>query len=890
MKKIFTLILLIFLVFITVHAEPIHTYKEIIPITDNITLTKVSSFYADKNISYSYIKADLSAQDTELKLLNSPNGTDVLDTVGNLAKTDENVVAAINADFFSTVGSKGLALGIEIKDGKMEESPINPGTMATVSYLDDKVSISYLDFHIMAVAPNWQYHEIRHLNKHTAYYGDILMYTSDFNGGMSPAPGGEVVEVVVDNGIVTEFRRNQPPVKIPENGCVLVVSEGMNMFLANNFQVGDPIKFDYYITPDISNAKAAFGGGAILVSEGQVVSNFSHVISGYNPRSAIGIDKNGTTLYLVAVDGRQTSSKGMTMSELAQLMHSLGCYNAVNLDGGGSTNMVASTVWDKEMHSVNSPTENRRVINAVGITHTSTSTIPTGIMLKPVVSETLIGQPVKLTAFVHDENLRQVEGEITFHSEQGEIKDGMFVPHTSGKAIITANYGGIYQTAEIYVIDKISGISVQDSIRLNAGESANLDLYAFDTQGHYVKVTNPALFTINTNNPGVVSVSGLSVNVVGDGNAVISVEKDGVSAFVSVSSGGKSVKYTDNFETVAGSFKSYPKTVGGSFELSTERAYTGAKSGKLNFDFTGETNEAKGAYYSLSAKPVISGDCNELSVCVYSDADFNHELRAQFTDGNGELFIVSFGRNLEKGKWQKLKASIPQSAVRPLKLDSVYCLYLEGDVKDSGYVYLDDLTFKVASDKQDSFLATNKNTYAEETVVAQAGFVVGVLPESSGTLLDRLMANRITNVVNTYKGKFVGSLGNVYRKTEDYNAAYITLNTSNKGIRNSDSSQWEKLRRDILTTSKKNIFIMSDNSVFGSDGLENRVFQDFLETSGKNVFVITPGDINTYKNINGVRYFTLGNSNRKLSLNHIGNYRYLVFNFGENVSFEFKAI
>ena len=306
MKRIISLLIftVIIITSLTSYSAPIYTSEEIIPISKSITLTKVKGLYADHNISYSYIKADLNDKNTSLKLLKSPDGTDRFETVTNLAKTEKDTVAALNADFFSVhSGSKGFSLGIEIKDGNLLQSPINPDTMATVSYTDSTLAMSYLDFHIMAVAPNGNYHEVRHLNKHTTYYGDILMYTSDFNGGNSPAPGGEVVEVVVSDGVITEFRRKMPSVKIPENGCVLVVSEGMNMFLANNFSVGDKIKFDYYITPDIQNVQTAMGGGAMLVTEGKIPSKFSHNIAGYNPRSAIGMSRDGKTLYLVAVDG-----------------------------------------------------------------------------------------------------------------------------------------------------------------------------------------------------------------------------------------------------------------------------------------------------------------------------------------------------------------------------------------------------------------------------------------------------------------------------------------------------------------------------------------------------------------------------------------------------------
>jgi uncharacterized protein (TIGR03382 family) len=58
-----------------------------------------------------------------------------------------------------------------------------------------------------------------------------------------------------------------------------------------------------------------------------------------NPRTAVGMSKDGQTLIVVVVDGRSSSSLGMTCGELGTLMKGLGAYNALNLDGGGSSAM-----------------------------------------------------------------------------------------------------------------------------------------------------------------------------------------------------------------------------------------------------------------------------------------------------------------------------------------------------------------------------------------------------------------------------------------------------------------------------------------------------------------------------------------------------------------------
>ncbi len=59
-----------------------------------------------------------------------------------------------------------------------------------------------------------------------------------------------------------------------------------------------------------------------------------------HPRSGVGFSKDSSVVYFVTVDGRQETSVGMSLAEFADLMLELGCYQGLNLDGGGSTTMV----------------------------------------------------------------------------------------------------------------------------------------------------------------------------------------------------------------------------------------------------------------------------------------------------------------------------------------------------------------------------------------------------------------------------------------------------------------------------------------------------------------------------------------------------------------------
>jgi len=94
-----------------------------------------------------------------------------------------------------------------------------------------------------------------------------------------------------------------------------------------------------------------FSFGPALITEGAIIegidsveidTNFgNHSIQGSQPRSAIGMISANHYIFIV-VDGRSEGySKGMTLTELAEVLYNYGCIEAYNLDGGGSSTMYS---------------------------------------------------------------------------------------------------------------------------------------------------------------------------------------------------------------------------------------------------------------------------------------------------------------------------------------------------------------------------------------------------------------------------------------------------------------------------------------------------------------------------------------------------------------------
>lgn len=126
----------------------------------------------------------------------------------------------------------------------------------------------------------------------------------------------------------------------------------------NKIEPGTVLSLSLKTTPGLTGVHTAIGGGPVLVRDAKVQE-----FTGYqprHPRTAIGF--NDKHFFLLVVDGRQEKlSIGMTLPQLAKFMLELGCTQAMNLDGGGS-----STFW-LDGKIMNSPSDKRQRSIANGL-------------------------------------------------------------------------------------------------------------------------------------------------------------------------------------------------------------------------------------------------------------------------------------------------------------------------------------------------------------------------------------------------------------------------------------------------------------------------------------------------------------------------------------------
>ena len=121
-------------------------------------------------------------------------------------------------------------------------------------------------------------------------------------------------------------------------------------------------------TPEIIlkwKVKTAVGGGPVLLQNGEIkITNNEELkftgkaIDDKHPRTAMGYTKDNKLIILV-IEGRNPGkAEGATLTQEAQIFKNLGCHEALNLDGGGSSCMLVN---GKETIKVSDPAGQRPV-------------------------------------------------------------------------------------------------------------------------------------------------------------------------------------------------------------------------------------------------------------------------------------------------------------------------------------------------------------------------------------------------------------------------------------------------------------------------------------------------------------------------------------------------
>ncbi|WP_107081599.1 phosphodiester glycosidase family protein [Streptomyces sp. SBT349] len=740
------------------------------PIAPGAELTTFQRLESDKWLSAQALSIDLTS-DLRVDYLAAEDVADAAPVselvAGHDAGEGRTTVAALNGDFFDINASKA-PLGAGISGGELVQSPTDGVTQAVGIGPENAGRILDLYFEGTLTLPGGEA-GLDTFNAPGVPADGIGVYTPQWgeaDRATAVAGAGDVTEVTVEEGAVTAVADKPGAGPIPEGATVLLGRDAGAATLGA-LAAGDPVALEYApLTGDGSPLPTtAVGGRGVLVSEGEPQNWEGLPNNPTAPRTAVGFSRDGQDMYVLTVDGRQPHSGGATLTELAVMMADLGAWSALNLDGGGSSTLLARDAGDEAPHVINSPSDGaeREVPNGLALTAPEGSGEVAGFRVEPTADPAAAptagavpgGRPDRvfpgltrrLTATGYDETFGPAEAEPSrWHSDRrrvgtvtgdGVTGDGVFRAERPGTARVTASHRGAEGWTDLTVLGDLDRI-VPTTQRVGlAGPEASgaFGLLGYDAAGNSAPIEpadahltyDASLFTVEPD----AEAGGFRVRAASDAastSGLVSVEAGGVTAAVAVTVGLDDTVVADFEDADAWEF-SHARAGG---ELLPEPAGQEGAALRMTYDF-GLSTATRAAYATPAGGNIpVPGQPQSFTLWVDGDArgawPSLHLVDARGTDQ------ILRGDHLDWEGWRQITFEVPEGVAYPLSVRRFYVAETRPEQGYTGDIAIDELRAQTPPDvalppavaDRDPLIATAEETAERDwnfAVVSDAQFV-----------------------------------------------------------------------------------------------------------------------------------------------------------------------
>ena len=336
-------------------------------LTTGVTYSTAHVYTSSHHMRIFYTITDLTNEDIAVRA--TPGGSKLTNTatVATMASriTDATPIVGTNGGFFTDTSNGGLT----VVNGSARKGFSGDGYYAISFDESQKPSIGYLNkITCWCSAVNgiegWtDFAAINTTSTVAANAGvseQIIFYTPESNSTTSGTSGmgGYAVQLTPVNGAkltpgkYLQYKVASAPssgnVTIPSNGIVMFGKGSQNGNYVKGLTVGTTITI--YMNTNLKDnagnittpvASQAVGGSLMVLDNGTRISSYANSlgnISGNEPRTAVGYNADKTKLIMCVVDGRSSGwSTGCNGKVLGDIMKNLGCNDAMNFDGGGSS-------------------------------------------------------------------------------------------------------------------------------------------------------------------------------------------------------------------------------------------------------------------------------------------------------------------------------------------------------------------------------------------------------------------------------------------------------------------------------------------------------------------------------------------------------------------------
>lgn len=660
------------------------------------------------------------------------------DKVGKLAKVREiindrsssegsDLIMGVNGDFFSHLG---IPSGLQISNGEVITSPVFTKVVMGIKYdrsiiMTEGVAMSAF---ISVGEKNLVIDAVNRTRK-LKNNNHMFLYNSRFRESTkTPADGIEVV-ILLDNKNDDRLLPNQPisgkikAIKETANtsikpGSIILSATGSKAaWVKEHLAIGTEIKINTSFNKGINDAKEIISGNATLgftlLRNGEIDNQILDADKSSNldrhPRTMIAT-KEGK-LYIVIIDGRQPGfSDGITMSEGAHYLLSIGMRHAINIDGGGSTTCYVRKAGDLEPTLLNRPSDGfeREVGNALLLMSSApASKLERIVPVQGSDLRVLVNSRIDIKIKGHDQyvnplSLNENNALWEVNGNVGEINSEghFFASKNKSDGEIVIRKKNITEKINVNVVEDITRLSLSPTqIIIEPKKLIEFKVTAYDDSGFKVWVSKDQLTWEVRGDIGTIDNTGFfqAINSISTGTVVA--KYNGIQAESKINIGQRPELIT-GFESIDHFFMTHTGVVNESikFDQSERPAPVrfGRYAGRLKYDFTGMSGTSKVTINftdELRNKgTLVKGRPYRFGLWVYGDSK-NHWLRLGVADKNGETQSLNFTTvgGLNWTGWKYVYADIPNFFAYPIKVLTLYLIETSDANKNNGTVYFDNL-------------------------------------------------------------------------------------------------------------------------------------------------------------------------------------------------------
>ena len=401
-------------------------------------------------------------------------------------RAGHRVVAAVNGDFFTKAGSP---VNLHISAGELISGSIDRSIFAKSTA--GSFFIGRVTSEASVMTNDGLVHKIHGVNR-GRQKDEIVLY--NHHHGRSTGANRHGVELrlfwlerfwtndTVAAVIVRRFIQDGNS-SLDDSTIVLSAHGIAAQWTALHLAVGDTVHVIWRFAEFPRRILEAIGGTPRLIRNGTITIEGREekvrddFVTMRHPRTAIGYNEEEQRCYLVAVDGRQPGhSAGMTLRELAALMQELGCTEALNLDGGGSTTLV---LRGQVVNRPSDLTGERPVANALQLISTAPAAPLSQSGLEPREALLFIGESLQFEISPSDTflNAVHVNHEADWRTNLGSINsEGLFAAGMKqDSGFVHVDLGDLQDSALVFVRKPTAVLLEPSSTTLKPGEVLKFD-------------------------------------------------------------------------------------------------------------------------------------------------------------------------------------------------------------------------------------------------------------------------------------------------------------------------------------------------------------------------------------------------------------------------------